>query len=305
MRHTILWVLAALLSACVAQGAERRGEERPGGLTLQTERVVVFKDGYALLVKQAKAAADARGVMFTEEVPDSAVLGTFWAWSDRGPALRSMRAEWREQEVEREERGACLDPAAILQANPGKRVSVELEKVTLTGTVLPLPAAEPSAPAPQPSSRSAVFEPVSAFGAPLMGQVVALAVPERGTVVLAGKDILRVSGAELSLECKRKVRVKERHKRLSFDFGAEAAGKSLAVRIVYFTPGLRWVPTYRFETKKGGQGTLALQAELVNELEDIRGAPFDLVVGVPNFRFRDMASPLSLEDRRPSPAGAA
>ena len=67
------------------------------------------------------------------------------------------------------------------------------------------------------------------------------------------------------------------------------------MRIVYFTPGLRWIPTYRFEAKKGGEGTLALQAELLNELEDIRGAPFDLVVGVPNFRFRDVASPLSLE----------
>lgn len=295
MRHKIVWVLAALLSACAAEGAERRGETSPGGLTLQTERVVVFKDGYALLVKQAKATADARGVTFTEEVPDSAVLGTFWAWSDRGPALRSMRAEWREQEVEREERGTCLDPASILEANPGKRVTVELEKVTLTGTVLPLPAGQPSTPPPELSARSSAFEPVSVLGAPSLGQVVALAVPERGTVVLAGKDIQRVSGADLSLECKRKVRVKERHKRLALDFGEEAAGKALTVRIVYFTPGLRWVPTYRFETKKGGPGALALQAELVNELEDIRGAPFDLVVGVPNFRFRDVASPLSLE----------
>jgi hypothetical protein len=115
-------------------------------------------------------------------------------------------------------------------------------------------------------------------------------------VVLAGKDIRRVTGAELSLECKRKVRVTERRKRLSFDFGPEAASKALSVRLVYFTPGLRWVPTYRFEARKGGQGgTLALQAELVNELEDIRGAPFDLIVGVPNFRFRDVASPLTLE----------
>jgi hypothetical protein len=296
MRHDIMWALAALLSVGAAEGAEKKAEGRPGALTLETERVVVFKDGYALLVKQAKASADSRGVTFTEEVPDSAVLGTFWAWTDRGPALRSMRAEWREQEVEREERGTCTDPASILEANPGKRVTVELENATLTGTVIAFPVVVAPTRAPEPSARSAAFEPASGRVAPPLGQVVALAVPERGTVVLAGKDIRRVSGADLSLECKRKVRVMERRKRLSLDFGAEAAGKALAVRIVYFTPGLRWVPTYRFETKQGGQGgTLALQAELVNELEDIRGAPFDLIVGVPNFRFRDVASPLTLE----------
>ncbi|HYI01116.1 hypothetical protein [Hyalangium sp.] len=295
MRHKIVWVLAVLLSACAAEGAEKKGEGRPGVLTLETERVVVFKDGHALLVKQAKAIADSRGITFTEEVPDSAVLGTFWAWSDRGPALRSMRAEWHEQEVEREERGACMDPASILEANPGKRVTLELEGATLTGTVLPLPVMAASPSAPEISARSASFEPASVLLVPPLGQVVALSVPERGTVVIAGKDIRRVSGAELSLECKRKVRVKERRKRLSLDFGTEAAGKALSVRILYFSPGLRWIPTYRFEAKKGGKGTLALQAELVNELEDIRGAPFDLVVGVPNFRFRDVASPLSLE----------
>jgi hypothetical protein len=296
MRHSILWTLAALLSAAVAQGAEPKGSGRTGALALKTERVVVFKDGYALLVKQAEGSADSRGVTFTEEVPDSAVLGTFWAWSDHGPALRSTRAEWREQEVEREERGTCTDPASLLEANPGKRVTVELEGATVTGTVLTIPVTVSPVPAPPGSERSALLEAATIAGGPTtLGQVIALSVPERGTVLLAGKDIRRASGADLSLECKRKVHVTERHKRLLFDFGPEAAGKALAVRIVYFTPGLRWVPTYRFEAKKGGEGALALQAELVNELEDIHGAPVDLVVGVPNFRFRDVASPLSLE----------
>jgi hypothetical protein len=296
MGRYIVWVVAVLLSGCAAEAAEKRGEGRAGALTLKTDRVVVFKDGHALLVKQAEAVADSRGATFTEEVPESAVLGTFWAWSDRGPALRSMRAEWRDQEVEREERGTCTDPASILEANPGKRVTVELENSSVTGTVVTIPVSVSSAP-PPPSTRSASYEyaalPV-AVAQPL-GQVIALTVPERGTVVLAGKDIRRVTGADLALDCKRKVRAVEKRKRLTLDFGAEAAGKSISVRIVYFTPGLRWVPTYRLETTKGGEGKLALQAELVNELEDIRGAPFDLVVGVPNFRFREVASPLTLE----------
>ena len=97
-----LWVLmAVLLSGYAASGAQFKDEGRQGALHLETERAVIFKDGYALLVKRAEAVADARGTVFTEEVPENAVLGTFWAWSERGPAMRAMRAEWVEQEVPR------------------------------------------------------------------------------------------------------------------------------------------------------------------------------------------------------------
>lgn len=40
---------------------------------------------------------------------------------------------------------------------------------------------------------------------------------------------------------------------------------------------------------------LSLQAEILNELEDINDAQVDLVVGVPNFRFKNVISPFSLE----------
>ncbi|OJT25943.1 hypothetical protein BO221_08900 [Archangium sp. Cb G35] len=292
-RYGVWMLMAVLLSGWAAHGEERKDEGSSGALRLETERAVIFKDGYALLVKRAEAVADARGTVFTEEVPENAVLGTFWAWSERGPAMRAMRAEWVEQEVDKEERGVCSEPAAILVANPGKRVTVELEGASLTGTVLPVPAA--ALPVEQPRFVASRYEPSAMSAVVPSTQIVALSVPERGTVVLSGRDIRRVEGPKLSLECKRMVHVTERRKRLSLDFGAEAAGKNLSVRIVYFTPGLRWIPTYRLDLKDGGKGSLALQAELVNELEDLRGTHLDLVVGVPNFRFRDVSSPLSLE----------
>src|SRR5436190_12770284 len=53
-----------------------------GSLALTTERVVVFKDGYALFVKAGTATADAEGRVSTTAVPDSAVLGCVWAKGD-------------------------------------------------------------------------------------------------------------------------------------------------------------------------------------------------------------------------------
>ena len=62
-------------------------------LELKTERVCVFKDGYCLVLKQGTATTDEDGFVFTEEVPDSAVLGSFWAVPDEGK-LKSMTAGW-------------------------------------------------------------------------------------------------------------------------------------------------------------------------------------------------------------------
>jgi hypothetical protein len=40
---------------------------------------------------------------------------------------------------------------------------------------------------------------------------------------------------------------------------------------------------------------MSLQAEILNEAEDLKDVPMDLVVGVPNFRFKKTVSPLALE----------
>jgi hypothetical protein len=86
-----------------------------------------------------------------------------------------------------------------------------------------------------------------------------------------------------------------RTKRLSFDFGADAASKDVSLRLFYFTPGLRWIPTYRVSGELTDKADLALQGEIINEVTDVEHAALDLVAGVPNFRFADSVSPLSLE----------
>ena len=71
-------------------------------LTLKTQRVVIFKDGYGLVIKDGTATADAQGHVFTAQVPESAVLGTVWALSDQNKIL-SMTAQWDKQHDIRKE----------------------------------------------------------------------------------------------------------------------------------------------------------------------------------------------------------
>lgn len=89
----------------------------------------------------------------------------------------------------------------------------------------------------------------------------------------------------------------EAEKSLLLEFGPEAAGRKVELTLLYFTPGIRWIPTYRIVLRDDGTADMAMQAELLNEAEDLAGVDADLVVGVPNFRFKDIVSPMSLEAR--------
>jgi len=87
-----------------------------------------------------------------------------------------------------------------------------------------------------------------------------------------------------------------RAKRLIFKF--PEAEKKQTLSVMYFRPGIRWIPTYRIDLRQKDGKNLAqvsLQAEILNEAEDLSDVPLDIVVGVPNFRFKGTPSPLILE----------
>ena len=87
----------------------------------------------------------------------------------------------------------------------------------------------------------------------------------------------------------------EAEKSLLLDFGPDSAGRNVELSLIYFAPGIRWIPTYRISLGDDGRADIVMQAEIVNEAEDLADVSADLVVGVPNFRFKDVVSPLSLE----------
>ena len=108
----------------------RRGEKPPAELELKTQRVIVFKDGYSLIIKQATATTDKDGEVFTDDVPDAAVLGSFWAVPDEG-RLITMLAGWKATKDSDEKEMPCTQPIEILLANKGKQAKVELHDKTL------------------------------------------------------------------------------------------------------------------------------------------------------------------------------
>jgi hypothetical protein len=262
------WIPAVLFLSlpCAVAQAE--------GLAFSTDRVVVFKDGYGLFVKHASGVADDRGRIHTDQVPDAAVLGTFWATADDARIL-SMTAQWVERKTSTDEVTDCLSPLDILRANQGKPLSLEMAYGdTIAGDlldVLETPAAT--------AGRFAVMRTPS------------------GTVVLPVDLVRTITGDDLVTRTTRTATTTDRVKRLTFDLGPEAAGREVAIRLFYFTAGIRWIPTYRLGGALKDDGQLDLQGEILNEVEDIDGAAFDLVVGVPSFRFKGTISPLMGQSR--------
>lgn len=271
-------------------------------LDFATERVVVFKDGHGLFVKTASGLADADGRLYTDDVPAAAVLGTFWATAV-GDRIVGMEAQWVEQTRCTEQETDCLSTLDLLRANQGKRLSLRMVYgETVTGTlvdVLEVPA-EP-VKLGDPASAGAVGGRGRALAAPRRSA----AMPGGGTLAimqtLAGMEVVviasirTITGDDLVSRMTRRTEFTQRNKRLWFDLGAEAAGREVTIRLLYFTPGIRWIPTYRLGGDLDDDGQLALQGEILNEVEDIQDAVLDLVVGVPNFRYTGTVSPLSLE----------
>ena len=308
----MLVVCAAL--ACLAAAAEQPA--KAGVLSkLATERVVIFKDGHGLFIRSGTGVADGEGCVCTTEVPDAAVLGCVWAASNDSKSI-GIRSDIRNETEVTARDSVCVSQAELLRANRGKQLRLDLATTgAVTGTiidVLDLPP-EPAVPRPDtPPGSDPRFYSASMVGPPSLpedrrpgssvrelvpraGKLVAVKQADGTTLVLPVDEVKMINGEGLEVRMQRKEETTTRSKVLVFDLGKDAAGKNVGLRLIYFSEGMRWIPTYRLESDLKESSEMTMQAEVLNETEDIEHAAVDFVVGVPNFRFKNVVSPLSLE----------
>ena len=314
--RTVLVVIvigfAVLSSGSVDVHADESAE-----LQLQTQRVVVFKDGYALVVKRGIATADADGNVFTDDVPDAAVLGSFWAVPTQGRLLH-MRADFVKREESVKKAVPATTPLEILEANLGSEGEFSTQDQTFSGRVVKVL----TKPATTTADENLLSMVELESGLPrhrqgtsptttIANQVGSYFIIENaaGQTMLPVDQLRRLAFRNMKTTVSRTLTTKVSTKRLSFRF--DAPNNPCEMLLMYFRPGIRWIPTYRLtlakdnkaaEDNKAGkdgrqpaQTGIALQGELLNEAEDLVDTPIDLVVGVPNFRFREIVSPLVLE----------
>ena len=309
-----IFVLLGCRQAAISPpAAAAEGTENAARLELKTERVIVFKDGYCLIVKRGAAVTDERGEIHLTEVPDAAVLGSFWATPREGRMI-GMVAGWVEVTSREEKDLPCLETIEVLKANRGKSCLVHLrDDAQLSGVIqavltqeTPVPVSESLRPAFDPaamrlSSMRAIPANTAAESADARIHAISgthfVLRTEEGDVLIPAAEIRRLTVRDMQTTLARTVTTKERTKRLTFRFAEP--GQRRELMIAYFRPGVRWIPTYRIQLPEADapqkMAEIAMQAELINEAEDLLDTPIDIVVGVPNFRFRTVPSPLVLE----------
>ena len=308
----LLIIAAGLIAHRAHQGLA--AESPNDRLALSTQRVVVFKDGYYLSVKHGTAVTNKEGELSLDDVPDAAVLGSMWATSAKGKLLGIVASrETVKKTIEKE--APCTQTLEVLQANLGKQARIVLHDKTIVQGKIRTVLAEATAVAPTPVLQD-LFDPDDELNAPLSalsrlsssrtsassatvsgisGSQFILS-GDDGDVLLSVGQIASLTIKDMKATLARTLTTTESPKRLTFRFAE--ANQPVDLSLMYFRPGLRWIPTYRVsllpdEQKK--MANLAMQAEFLNEAEDLDNVPVDIVVGVPNFRFRDTPSPLVLE----------
>ena len=306
--HRFSWALALLvILGGIAGDVEAKDDEarEPSELELTTTRAVVFKDGYALFVRRGRAKADAQARVFTTEVPDAAVLGCFWALSQDEQAL-GMKARLVTTTDTTVSEAPCVSILDLLRANTGRVLTLHYGDGTeYRGALLKVLERDPHTPSAAPLH--AGYQPRHGAGQPSQpmeserevvkegGSYVLLQLEADREVILPAAPITSLSGSKLVTTVERTFERTAVEKQLEFQLSAEKAGKDVEVQILYFAPSLRWIPTYRLAGDLVKDADLALQGEILNEAEDLQDVALDLVVGVPNFRFKQVVSPLVLE----------
>lgn len=313
------WKFACVLMVIVVACRAARANEE---LKLATQKVVVFKDGYCLFLKQGQATTNKDQECFTDDVPDSAVLGSFWALPKEGQLI-SMRSGWETVSTKVTKEVPTIGFLDVLLANQGKRVRLEMnDKETITGSiahVMTTPTTESLTAAtaeifgiskakvpgtPEHTLATTAPNTVNRDGQPDASTYVVSGVTgtqfvlktEDGDMLLSAGNIKSFVIQDMKHTLPRTLTTIERTKRLTFRF--DEAEKQRQLDLLYFRPGIRWIPTYRVNLSsdpKVKTASIALQAEILNEAEPLDNVPIDIVVGVPNFRFRELPSPLVLE----------
>jgi hypothetical protein len=264
-RCTFLIALASLLfSLAPALSAEKNSNE----LQLTTERVIIFKDGYSLIIKRGVATTDKAGEAFTDDVPDAAVIGSFWAVPEEG-RLISMLAGWKSTKDTDDKQMPCTQPIEILLANKGKQARVELhdktfypgaiQEVLVDRTEVPLTPAQlelldlsplSATAKPKPGlmssrvSRLAAEIPPSEHTLTAIGGSNFILRTDEGDMLLPIASVRSIVVKDMKTTIGKTLTTSKKTKRLSFKF--EAAEKKQAVTIMYFRRASAGFPPIEF-----------------------------------------------------------
>ena len=277
MRVSRRFVLVAC--ACVVWSLAAHSGETPAP-ELKTSAVAAFKNGLAFVVKQGDVRLEA-GVGNLTSIPN-ATLGSLWiAPNDAGASLDEVVTH-RDKVFEQQNLTALTD---VLLANAGKVVTVvDNAQKEYTGEIVGFRQVEKSnAEGVNVSGDRVVPQPHVTPEFLLLksdGKLFALYFHNIARVILPPDPIL-----QQAQEAERK----------GLRFKIKGATGHANLTMGYLEHGLGWTPSYLVSLQDEKTAQITMQAVLVNDAEDLKDTDFFFVVGVPNFAYSNIPSPMALQ----------
>ena len=253
---------------------------------IPVKEITVFKDGHAFVVHEGAMPVDSAGNVQMDYLP-TPVLGTFWPYSDTKDArLSAVIASPRRVLVER----TAMSLRELVEANIGGRADIARNDGIALADIVILGA---------PTRSSEELEATN---------------PQEGEVPLPQKaDILLVKGPtgtlafpyaaikDVTFKGDPKLKLTQEEYRnlltMKLEWPAGKIGRTADVGMGYLQRGFRWIPGYRIAIDGKGNAAIKLQATMLNELTDLKDVTTNLVIGVPNFYFKETPDPIGLQDR--------
>ena len=242
----------------------------------EVKRVAVFKNGYAFTYREGNANIQ-NGWVYTTNTPIG-VLGTVWGYST-SPGIQVSQLLATESDKSEIERLASI--GEVLLANEGKRIRfIDNYSKEYEGTYSLL-------------GRNYLLKPDESGNNASPDNLTIVLNTETGIVFFQVNSLRNI---EIVGQPKMDKTAISKEGRLMMNVSGANNGQNVNLGIAALERGIRWIPAYRVEVKGNpiNEVKLELEANVINELTDLKDTEMNFVVGVPHFLFQDMMSPLSI-----------
>jgi len=247
----------------------------------KTKSISIFKNGQSFVVKEGSVSTTDK--VYTMDDLPKASFGTLWFTGLQADVAKVVsRQEASYEAVERK----AIGFAELLYANKGKRITLTTaDDKSFTGTVEDFDLPEEINSAIQLKEAEFAQKYSSVYNAdfhlfPSSSPVLLLKM-NNTWMSIDPAHIKTIEFFEKPIQkATSKVKVIKPLIKIYFTQG----GQQL-LNVMYLRDGISWTPTYLLQLLSDTEARLKLQAEVVNDMEDLKDANINFVVGVPNFKF--------------------
>jgi len=249
---------------------------------LKPVTVAAFKNGLAFVVRQGDVPLE-DGAGKIAPIP-AATLGSLWITLNDANATLDEVVAYRFKVAGQRNLTAL---AELLQANAGKVVTVSYgDQKEYTGEIVGVREAEPSAEnAPMIiGAEPASVRPQRAIPEFLLlkveGKLLALRFGNLTRVTLPAEPVLQIPTEE---------------ERRALRFKVKGTGSHANLTMGYLENGMGWTPSYLVSLQDDKTALITMQAVVIDDAEDLKDTDVFFVVGVPNFAYSHIPSPMALQ----------